>query len=78
MDVDLLEQVHSYRSWVVQTKIFDHFPIVFQWEMEGEHILYPFKFNATWLAMVNFDQFVRSTWRTMVVDDDLSPMRILV
>ena len=46
--------------------------------MEGEHILYPFKFNATWLAMVNFDQFVRSTWQTMVVDDDLSPMRILV
>ena len=78
MDADLLEQVHSYISWVVQTKISDHFPIVFQWEMEGEHILYPFKFNATWLAMVNFDQFVRSTWRTMVVDDDLSPMRILV
>ena len=46
--------------------------------MEGEHILYPFKFNATWLAMDNFDLFVRSTWRTLVVDVDLTPMRRLV
>ena len=62
VDANLLEQVHSYRSWVVQSKISDHFPIVFQWEMEGDRIHYPFKFNATWLAMDNFDLFVRSTW----------------
>ena len=46
--------------------------------MDGEHIHYPFKFNATWLAMDNFDQFVRLTWQTMEVVEDLSPKRLLV
>ena len=78
VDSDLLELAHSYRSWVVPSKISDHFPIVFQWELEGERIHYPFKFNATWLSMEDFDVFVKTLWRSFRVDVDLSPMRRLV
>ena len=47
VDSKLLSRTHAFRSWVVQTKISDHFSIVFQWELEGERIHYPFKFNST-------------------------------
>ena len=58
VDSKLLSRTHPFRSWVVQTKISDHFSIVFQWELEGERIHYPFKFNSTWLSMECFDSFV--------------------
>ena len=78
VDEKFLSRAHAYRSWVVQTKLSDHFPIVFQWEVEGERIHYPFKFNSTWLTMECFDGFVRNYWKSMVIEDGLSPMKMLV
>jgi hypothetical protein len=69
---------HRYRSWVVNVKISDHMPVVFQLDQEQEKISYPFKFNFVWLTEPDFVKLVRTNWNKLVGSEITSPMDSLV
>jgi hypothetical protein len=49
---------YRYKSLVVNVKIFDHMPVVFQLDQEQENISYPFKLNSVWLTEPDFVKLV--------------------
>jgi hypothetical protein len=67
-----------YRSWVVNVKISDHMPVVFQLDQEQENISYPFKFNFVWLDEPDFVNLVRSKWNGLLDTKNTTPMDSLV
>jgi hypothetical protein len=46
---DLLMSRIRYRSWVCNTKILDHMPVILQVDNEFRKVSYPFKFKSVWL-----------------------------
>jgi hypothetical protein len=71
---ELLMSGIRYRSWVCNTKISDHMPVILHVENDIRKVSYPFKFNSVWLEDPYFVELVRTNWNGLLGNEILSPM----
>lgn len=58
----LCDSVGKYRSWNLSTGVLKHRAIILKVVFDREPMVYPFKFNHTWLVEENFCVFVKTMW----------------
>lgn len=75
---NLVSIANMFRTWIVSSKIYDHFPVVLQIESGLDRIKYPFHFNLVWLAKKEFENLVRSHWNSLRGEESTSPISLLV
>jgi hypothetical protein len=74
----LVDSGLNFRTWVVNVKLSDHMPVVFQLEPNQQKQKIPFKFNSMWLKDSDFSLLVCSNWHKMEEFDSTFPMVNLV
>jgi hypothetical protein len=67
-----------YRTWVCNSNISDHMPVILHLEQEIGKVCYPFKFNSVWLEEPEFVNLVRENWNGLLGNEILNPMDALV
>ena len=72
----LLAKVSRFIYWVLVSTIYDHSPIVFQFEQELMEFNHPFKFNHTWIKYASFCQMVIYFWIFVSIPEGLNEMDI--
>ena len=55
----LLENFYRFRSWVDSSRISNHYPIICQFEYQGDRMKYPFKFSHKWLKEMGFRDLLK-------------------
>jgi hypothetical protein len=51
-----------YKTWVCNSKISNHMPVILHVENEIGKVSYPFKFNLVWLEDPEFVDLVSENW----------------
>jgi hypothetical protein len=74
----LVDSGLKFRTWVVNVKLSDHMPVVFQLDQDQQKQKIPFKFNSVWLKDPDFELLVHSNWHNLVDSESISPMDNLV
>ena len=59
----LLPHLGSFRTWTHRSLIFDHFPILLEWNHPKGPFNYPFKFNRSWLENSAFSDWFLHWWK---------------
>lgn len=73
----LLASLDHFCQWVGSGGISNHFPIFLE-IMDSNHKPYsPFKFNATWLAKVEYHNLVMESWTHCVLDNSNSHAEVI-
>ena len=69
-----------YRSWHYSSGCSDHRSIILQLDFNLSKALYPFKFNPTWLSVVDFNSLVTTEWAKLKLEvpPHLSPIYALI
>lgn len=75
---NILELTGHYRSWIVNTKKYDHLHVCLQLGFLDQPKNYPFKFNYNWLEDGDFVPMVRNYWCSGVKEEVVSAMDKLI
>ena len=62
MSKSLCDAFGRFRCWNYSSGVSDHKAIVLQLDFELGKVMYPFKFNATWLENVDFISLIKKQW----------------
>jgi len=78
MSEDLVDSLFRYRSWSINSMLFDHKLVALQLFEEEKVVSYPFKFNFVWQEHDDFSQLVLSHYNSFYLDEDTYKMDYLV
>jgi len=66
-----------YRSWVYNSNISNHMPVILDMENDVRKVRYPFKFNSVCLEDTYLVEIVRTNWNGLLGNEILSSMDYL-
>lgn len=80
LDDNLCESLGNFKTCHHSNGVSDHWVVILQMDFDRAFIIYPFKFNPTWLSDEEFNVLIRKEWALLsyASPSHLSPMKALL